>query len=286
MELRAPLTSVTTYDKKSFNKICLVDADYLKYHVVNDIQKYWDAYGDPELKYGKDYLDYFTIKKLDETLFDKFSAKGFIFCFSGSSKDTYRYACAVEKEYKGTRKGLADTGYLNQYQDMAGVITCVSKRHSVLLYRFLEADDLLSVLQNNWTMIFSHDKDMLQIPGDHYDVRSNSLKLIDHILAERNLAYQMIVGDTSDNICGIPRIGEKGAKEFLDEIDAIPGPKNYFIKVVQLYIQKFGTVEGLDRFTESWNLLKLRTNRGPWFLSKIQKAIEARDLLIMLNFKQ
>ena len=273
--LTAPLSGGTTYDKKKFGKICLVDADFIKYYVVAAIAKYWVKSGDPETTYGEDYVMKFTQDVIDKMLFERFEAWAFIFCFSGSSKDTYRYRCSLEKEYKGNRK-TSDVGYENQYRDAASVINCVSRRNPTYVYYWLEADDLLSALSNEHTMIYSHDKDMMQIPGAHYVISLNKLLMVSEEDALKSLCFQLLTGDTTDNIPGLPGVGPKKAQGILNEVSV----HDYSNVILMEYINQFGVVEGTDRFVESWNLLKLRMARGTWFIKCIGSAIRFRDQVI------
>ena len=274
--LQAPLASVKKFDKKHYNKICLVDADFLKYYATNDIVKHWDNAGDPADKYGPDYLMHFVQKHMDAMLFDRFSCWTFIFCFSGSSNDIFRYDCAQQKEYKGNRK-VNEASYPNQFIDAAKVISCVARNNPVLIYPWLEADDLLSALQNQHTMIYSHDKDLLQVPGSHYDIKENKVKLVTDDEALFSIAEQLLLGDNStDNIPGIPGMGPVKVAEYLAPVL----PEDLITAVFEKYLHEFGDREGADRFSESWNLLGLRMNYGEWFNKRIAHSIGLRDSII------
>lgn len=87
----------------------------------------------------------------------------------------------------------------------------------------LEADDLLGINQTEDTIICSLDKDLLQIPGKHFQWEITTSKytrpdkFIDQTELEglRHFYEQCIKGDTSDNIKGIPKMGEVKAKQSL-----------------------------------------------------------------------
>ena len=90
----------------------------------------------------------------------------------------------------------------------------------------LEADDALSIFQDKeggTTIICSLDKDMLQVPGKHFQwaigtaTWSKPDKFItqDEIGGLRLFYEQCIKGDTSDNIKGIKGLGEVAAKKYL-----------------------------------------------------------------------
>lgn len=69
-----------------------------------------------------------------------------------------------------------------------------------------EADDAMGIAQYQAvfgdTIICSIDKDMLMIPGDHYNFVKKELRFIQEPEATRWLYYQAIMGDKVDNIPG------------------------------------------------------------------------------------
>jgi len=74
-----------------------------------------------------------------------------------------------------------------------------------------EADDALGIHQTDDTCIASIDKDLNCIPGEHYNWNHDKLYHVDEIEATRNFYHQLLTGDSTDNIQGIPGVGEKGA---------------------------------------------------------------------------
>jgi 5'-3' exonuclease len=90
----------------------------------------------------------------------------------------------------------------------------------------LEADDSLGINQTDDTIICSLDKDLLMIPGKHFQWAISGKNwekpdtFIDQTYADgMKLFYeQCIKGDTSDNIKGIPGMGEAKARKALASI--------------------------------------------------------------------
>lgn len=258
--------------KLETNKIALIDADFLKYLVVYKVKKDYDnnvahIHTNPVAIYTQEYLD---------RIFASFSAKGFIFCFSGSSENTFRTSVSFEKKYKGTRE-YVDT-YPNELQDKSEVVKYVRSRYPSLLFKDLEADDVLSMLQDEHTFIYSNDKDLLQIPGTHYDIKKAIFKEITQIEAFKFLMTQMVTGDSVDNISGLKAYGPIKTEKLLTNV----GVKNLPFTVLLEYMKVHGLFNGIDCFVESWNLLKLRGNRGSHFLSEYKSAF---DLLNMLKLE-
>lgn len=81
----------------------------------------------------------------------------------------------------------------------------------------MEADDYLGIHQNESSIICSIDKDLLQVPGKHYNIVKKEFYEIDEETGFRNFYTQLLTGDTSDNIKGIAGIGPVKAKKALAE---------------------------------------------------------------------
>lgn len=91
-----------------------------------------------------------------------------------------------------------------------------------------EADDACGIHQcsDGSTIICGIDKDLLQIPGKHYQwpilrkgkiVRPSMHHDIDEETGWRNLFTQALVGDAADDIKGIPGIGPAKAAKILED---------------------------------------------------------------------
>jgi DNA polymerase-1 len=87
----------------------------------------------------------------------------------------------------------------------------------------LEADDMLGIYQTDDTIICSLDKDLLQIPGQHFswEINGKGWTRPDTFVEQTELEglrlfyEQCIKGDRSDNIKGIQGMGDKKAKVLL-----------------------------------------------------------------------
>jgi len=79
-----------------------------------------------------------------------------------------------------------------------------------------EADDLLAIWNTEEPgIIVSIDKDMLQVPGTHFNNTKWKYITVDEEEANYNLHKQLLMGDSSDNIKGLPGVGPKGAEALL-----------------------------------------------------------------------
>jgi len=146
------------------------------------------------------------------------------------------------------------------------------------LFKDLEADDVISMLQDDETFVYSKDKDLLQIPGTHFNLKTGLFYEITKEQGMRFLLYQLLEGDSVDNIVGLKSYGKVTIEKLLTNVPT----KNVPFKVLLEFMKKKGMSEGIDCFVEAWLLLRLRTNRGEYFLSNYKSAF---DLLRMLKLE-
>ena len=122
----------------------------------------------------------------------------------------------VFKGYKGNRKPETDEKKIELFkvayehlEEYWGAVPSVG----------MEADDLIAIWQTETPgVIVSIDKDMLQVPGYHYNMLKHSLVEVTPEEASYNLHIQMLTGDSTDAIKGINGIGPVKAKKLLQGV--------------------------------------------------------------------
>ena len=83
---------------------------------------------------------------------------------------------------------------------------------------FAEADDLLKSEARPGDILVTIDKDLRTLPGWHFNPRKDRGPVfVGDDEASYNLHCQWLVGDSTDNISGCPKIGPIKAKRLLDE---------------------------------------------------------------------
>lgn len=150
---------------------------------------------------------------------------------------TFRHE--MYKEYKGTRKPMAE-----ELREQVPLIKEVLKAMGIktIEQAGLEADDLLGTLskrgeeQGMEVSVISGDRDLLQLATEHVKIRIPKTKqgrteVEDYYAADVKERYQVtpgefidlkaLMGDTSDNIPGVPSIGEKTATKIITEYHSI-----------------------------------------------------------------
>lgn len=123
-------------------------------------------------------------------------------------------------EYKSTRKDLDED--LKKALNYGHKYMC--DYHGAIKANGMEADDLVSIWayecmeEDQEYTIAGIDKDLLQIPGNHYNF---SKKTHTHVTPDEghlSLMLQCLTGDSTDNIPGIKGIGPAKAKKILTGI--------------------------------------------------------------------
>lgn len=154
-----------------------------------------------------------NVKMAMNLILDKFHASpGYKLYLTG--KGNYRFAAATIKPYKGNRKPEDKPKY---YDDIRRYLIEVWKAEVI---DGREADDALGCLQwahkDKSTCIVTIDKDLNMIPGWHFNYVKDLFYYV--TIDEANLWFfkQMLIGDTTDNIQGVPKLGPKTADKLLD----------------------------------------------------------------------
>lgn len=137
-----------------------------------------------------------------------------IMCFS--SEVNFRYN--VLPTYKHNRAGIEKPLYYERLKKyILGHYDCKIKQG-------LEADDtmgILATLDPKNTCIATIDKDLLQIPGKHFNWDKGWMCTCDPLDSDHYFYQQVLSGDPGDGYHGIPGIGavkaEKLVKSFNDE---------------------------------------------------------------------
>lgn len=113
-------------------------------------------------------------------------------------------------EYKANRKDKPKPKHLQLLR------TYLTEHWNAVLANGCEADDLLGVHQTDDTVICSIDKDLLQIPGTHYNWVKGEFYEQNWLGGIRHFYEQLLKGDRTDNIPGVDGIGEKKASRYLE----------------------------------------------------------------------
>lgn len=197
----------------------------------------------------------------------------------------FRYDIAKTKPYKGTRKNPKPFHFYNIIADLMGNYECVISKDG------LEADDMMCIdqMRQKNTIICSRDKDLRICPGWHYSWECGGQKAlmpvetdkigwlemhtIERIKEETGevkvdkkvlgyglsfFYYQMLVGDSADNIPGLKGVGQAAAWEALSDKNT---EQELYETVRDMYKDVMGK-DAKELFMEQANLLWLYQEEG------------------------
>jgi hypothetical protein len=233
------------------DKIALIDADSLLYYEM----------GKPTLEEAIAGID----SRIEQIL--NFAGTTKYMGFLTLSR-CFRYGIAKTKPYKYNRKGgvgkppifYALKEYVQQRWGFYGV-------------KGLEADDLVAIYRTKDTVICSPDKDVLkQLPGTHFNYGKMEFVTTSHDDAYSFLCVQVLMGDSTDGIPGIPKVGPKTAEKWVKEDCSLT-------MVLEKYTEKFGIHEGITKFAETFNLVYLITSSE----EALQVGVENIPEAVILN---
>lgn len=129
-----------------------------------------------------------------------------------SPNRTFRHDLARTKPYKGNRD-QPKPKYLKEVEDY------LVKQHGATFGVNVEADDEIGVALSRegvGAVSVSIDKDLLQIPGWHYNWVNDTVQRVAPKQGDYSFYTQMLTGDATDNIPGIAGLGPVGAAKLLD----------------------------------------------------------------------
>lgn len=167
-------------------------------------------------------------------------------------------------EYKGNRVGFEKPKYFQELKEFL-----LTQKH--FTYQIgLEADDIINILKRDPAfyseneddkLLVSNDKDILNLPGTHYNLVKNDFVVTSLEEAEKYFYSSMITGDTADNIKGIEGKGKKAAETLLEPL----GWANYPGAVFDAYVRRYGDHEGLMQYYKNYRVLRILNHKDHQF---------------------
>ena len=217
--------------------IALIDGDIVAYRVACTLQE-----DDAE-----DFA-YARTEDLVDQIITNSEADSFRIFLTG--KDNFRYT--VYPEYKAHRP--KEKPYWLQ-----PIREYLVANFNAEVVNGQEADDALGINQTGDSIICSIDKDLLMIPGKHYNFVKDEFLEVDEFQGIYHFYKQCLMGDRSDNIKGIPKVGPKNAekilanklteKELFDAVrDAYGNDEEFIMNARVLWIRRNENEDWKDRF--------------------------------------
>lgn len=183
---------------------------------------------------------YGILKTIQNILNKNYNSKKIIIIFD-SSKKTFRNT--IFKEYKSNRPDMPNQLYL-QIQPLYTILKEIGIK--TLSMKGIEADDIIGSFayklekEGEKILIVSHDKDMIQLITKNINIlhlKNNTILTPDQIKEKYGIYPKefidllALMGDKSDNIPGIPKIGIKTALHLLKKFSNIKNIYNNIEKI-------------------------------------------------------
>ena len=188
---------------------------------------------------------------------------------------TFRHQ--MYEAYKGTRKPMPE-----ELREQVPVMKEVLKAMHITIMEQagLEADDILGTLAKKAEQagmevsLVSGDRDLLQIATDHIKIRIPKTKqgrteIEDYYATDVKAAYQVtplqfielkaLMGDTADNIPGVPKVGEKTAQSLMVEYGSLDNIYAHVEEIPKKSIRE-SLIEHKDLAELSKTLATIRTD--------------------------
>jgi hypothetical protein len=160
-----------------------------------------------------------------------------------SGSNNFRYSIATLQPYKGNRT--------TDKPVHLGLIQSEFKSRGAESVNYLEADDLLSINGiNQNTVICSSDKDLRTVPSLNYNIDKEVLKVISNEEANYNFFYQLLIGDSIDNIPSPYGLGDVKARAFLDTFEF--NMDSYYTSFIPFYSSFLHAKKKDGTYKTSW----------------------------------
>jgi len=141
----------------------------------------------------------------------------------------------IYPEYKANRRDQPRPPYLKEARQY------VIDHWDGMFVDGLEADDVCGIMMYNSggedRLTLAHiDKDLDMLEGHHYNYRTGESYYVTESEAYRKFHYQMLTGDSTDNIPGLYKLtGKKAQKKYKQPIDDMEDPQDMWQHVMKVY---------------------------------------------------
>ena len=179
--------------------IALIDADIVSFSCAVYNENFgWDACRE-------------DIDQLMKRILETTGATSYECFISGSNNFRYR----IYPDYKANRKGKPDPQY--RAEANAYLVT----EYGGKVTDGYEADDAIgiSATRHSDSIICSIDKDLKQIPGNHYNWRKNEFDTVSPLDGLRSFMRSVLTGDRVDNIIGVGGIGPVKSGRIINDLE-------------------------------------------------------------------
>lgn len=178
-----------------------------------------------------------------------------------TGSNNFRYD--VYSEYKANRKDARRPKWLQQLREHLVVAWGATVTDGI------EADDAMGIAQDKvggTTVIATIDKDLLMISGEHYNFVTLVHKTISAYEGLQFFYFQLIMGDTADNIKGFDGKSRVKVPKFLEQaveiVYSCATEKEMYEHVLSMYQEHFPDIDPAERLNVSAQCLWIQQEEG------------------------
>ena len=166
--------------------------------------------------------------------------------YKGWLTGTNNFRYEIYPEYKANRKDKPKPKYLQDVREF--LVT----EWNAIVTDGVETDDELARNAGEGTIICSFDKDMYQVPGNHFNWNRQEHIFVTIEAGYRHFYKQMILGDRSDNIPGYDGTARDKIPKFLDpQVKAL----NWMLTEEEMFKHVWDMYEDKEAFLRNGKLL-------------------------------
>jgi hypothetical protein len=181
-----------------------------------------------------------------------------------SGPTNFRDEIATIRPYKGNRDET------HKPTHGPAIIEYLHKKYNVVVSENEEADDIVSYSHYRmWldddmsTVIASTDKDLDMIPGLHYNFIKEESYYVTPDEGMKFFYTQLLTGDSTDNIPGVPKVGKVRAAKYLAEATT---EREMFDIALSLYVEGYPE-DPAGALDENAQLLWMRRYPLQWWVA-------------------
>lgn len=225
----------------------LIDGDIVAYRVA------WTV--EDEIAFG---IPRWRCDEMMDNILDFTNAEEYNVYLSGSEEDNFRYK--IYPRYKESRKTKPKPKWLEQLKEHLIV------EWGARIACGMEADDALGINQTNDTVIASIDKDLLQIPGNHWNIVKKEWTNVSEFEGLKSFYRQILTGDRGDDIPGIDGIGPVKSQRAVSRADSEGELLEACLRLYRLCFKGLSEQAIRDLIQRNGSLLKIKRteDEGIW----------------------
>lgn len=221
-----------------------------------------------------DFVGEAAVDDFVSTILKNMNASAYLGIIGAENEENFRTEVYKVKPYKGNRDGETPDWikrwkpiirkhlherwgfqYAPKHLETDDVIVAVN----IALGSYAAVRNQTGAVETTEVWVCSPDKDLKQTPGRHFDYKKGESVIITESEGKARLYAQMLMGDTVDNIAGVPKCGPKTVQELLSKTE----PMMWDSVVRAKYDDYYGPYYGPIIFAENQAVVQMMDKSHP-----------------------